>query len=115
VYRLPEVANGELVNRRSGHNGDDGYGKLDTVTSRAYSVVAHLNDLPGLSRAMEKWPVNVSLMYAHSTNFQPLANRSDMYGVPIAPPEGRTRERGILFETKDGKYTFKINEYRTSV
>lgn len=115
VYHLPEVANGEVVDPRTGHDGNDGYGKLDTITSRAYSIVAHLNDLPGLSRLMENWPINVSLLYAHSTNFQPLANRVDLYGVPIAPPEGRTRERGILFETKDGKYTFKVNEFKTSV
>jgi outer membrane receptor protein involved in Fe transport len=116
MYHLPEVVDEEIVGgARSGHNGNDGYGKLDTVTSRAYSAVAHLNELPGLTRVMEKWPVNVSLLYAHSTNFQPLANRSDLYGTPIAPPQGKTREQGILFETKDGKYTFKVNKYVTSV
>ena len=36
-------------------------------------------------------------------------------GEPIAAPEGQTRERGILFETKDGKYSFKVNKYKTSV
>ncbi len=115
VYRLPKIADGEVVDPRSGHAGTDGYGKLDTVTSRAYSVVAHLNELPGLSNLMEKWPVNVSLLYAHSTNFQPLANRVDLYAQPIAPPEGKTRERGVLLATKDGKYSLKVNEYETSV
>lgn len=116
VYHLPEVVDDEIVNpRNGGHNGADGYGKLDTVTSRAYSVVAHLNDLPGLSGMMERLPINVSLMYAHSTNFQPLANRSDLYGNAISPPQGRTRERGILFETKDNRYSFRVNEFSTSV
>lgn len=115
MYRLPTVANGSVVNPRSGNNGSDAYGKLPTVTSRAYSVVAHLNDLPGLGRLREKLPVNVTLLYAKSTNFQPLANRADLYGQPIAPPEGTTRERGILLETKDGRYSFKVNKYQTSV
>ena len=114
LYRLPKIRNGEIEDPRSGHLGNDGYGKLDTVTSRAYSIVAHLNRLPGFG-FMEKLPVNISLMYAHSTNFQAEANRVDLYGQPIAPPSGETRERGILFESKDGKYTFKVNEYKTAV
>lgn len=116
VYRLPSVSNGKIVNPRTGgHNGTDAYNKLEPVTSRAYSIVAHLNELPGLASLMQRWPVNVSLLYAHSTNFQPLANRVDAYGESISSPEGKTRERGILLETKDGRYSFKINEYRTSV
>jgi outer membrane receptor protein involved in Fe transport len=115
MYHLPEVVDGEIVDQRSGHDGNDGYGSVPSVTSRAYSVVAHLNDLPGFSSFLERSPLNVSLLYAHSTNFQPLANRVNLYGEQIAPPEGKTRERGILFETKDGKYSFKVNEYRTAV
>jgi outer membrane receptor protein involved in Fe transport len=115
LYRLPTIGDGKIVNPRGGHLGTDGYGRIDPVKSTAYSIVAHLNEFPFLDRFMERLPVNVSLMYAHSTNWQPLANRVDLYANPISPPEGRTRERGILFETKDGRYTFKINEYRTSV
>jgi outer membrane receptor protein involved in Fe transport len=116
VYRLPTVENGVIVNRRTGgNNGSDSYNKLEAVTSRAYSVVAHLNDLPFLSGLLEKAPLNISLLYAHSTNFQPLASRVDAYGEPIAPPQGRTRERGILFESKDGRFSFKINEFETRV
>jgi len=115
MYRLPTVSGGKIVNPRTGNDGSDGYGELPTVTSQAYSIAVHLNQLPGLSRLMEKWPVNVSVLYAHSTNFQPLANRSDLYGNQIAPPEGKTRETGILLETKDGKYAFKVNKYDTSV
>lgn len=116
MYHLPEIQDGEIVNRRTGgNNGTDSYNALDTVASRAYSIVAHLNELPVLSGPMERFPLNVSLFYNRSTNFQPLASRVDAYGHPIAAPEGRTTDKGVLFETKDGRYTFKVNQYTTAV
>jgi outer membrane receptor for ferric coprogen and ferric-rhodotorulic acid len=73
-----------------------------------------LNDLPGLDQLMKKSPINVSLYYNYSTNFQPAAQRNDMYGHSLAPPSGKTTEKGILLETKDGKYSFKVTKYETS-
>jgi len=93
----------------------DDPGNTIDVTSRALSAVVHLNELPGLSSALEKSPLNISLLYADSTNFQPLASRVDAYGTPIPAPKGDTKEMGVLLESKDGKYTFKINKYKTKV
>lgn len=93
---------------------DDPNNRLD-VTSRSYSIVAHLNDLPFLSAAMENFPINVSLFYNESENFQPAANRIDIYGEPIPAPAGSTKDRGILLETKDGRYSLRVNKYETTV
>ncbi len=79
------------------------------VTSHAYTLVAHLNQLPML----DKLPLNVSVFYNHSTDFQPAAARVDVYGQALGPPKGVTKDAGILLETKDGKYSLKINKYQT--
>ncbi len=76
-------------------------------------VVAPLNDLPGLKQLTAKSPVLVSLYYNKSSNFQPASQRVDIYGTPLAPPTGTTVDKGILLETKDGKYSLKINRYET--
>lgn len=80
-----------------------------TVTSHAWTGVAHLNKLPYLKRL----PIQVSLFYNKSTNFQPQAQRVDVYGVPLGPPSGRTKDVGILLETNDGRYSLKVNKYTT--
>ena len=84
------------------------------MTSHSWMVVAHLMDLPGLKKALEKSPVQVSLFYNESSNFQPAASRVDIYGHALPPPTGTTTDKGILLETRDGKYSLKINRYETS-
>ncbi len=80
------------------------------VRSKAWTVMAHLNQLPHMS-----WlPIQVSAFYNHSTDFQPAAQRVDVYGVPLSAPEGETKDQGILLETKDGKYSLKIDKYKTT-
>ena len=97
VYKLPEA-----------------YGNRLQITSHSWMVVGHLMDLPGLKQLTEKSPVLVSLFYNKSSNFQPSAARVDIYGNPLAPPTGETTDKGILFETRDGKYSLKINKYETT-
>lgn len=88
---------------------------FDTVKSEAYSIVAHLDQLPGLGKLAEKLPVAITLFYNDSTNFQPAANRRDVYGESIPLPQGATKDKGVLLETRDGKYSFKINKYKTEL
>jgi outer membrane receptor protein involved in Fe transport len=97
VYKLADTADNRLE-----------------VTSHAWTLVAHLNSLPFVGKFVDKLPVQVSLFYNHSTDFQPAAQRVDAYGVPLGPPSGVTRDEGILLETKDGKFSLKINKYETS-
>lgn len=84
------------------------------VSSRSESFVAHLMDLPGLKELTKDLPFEVSLTYSQSTNFQPLAGRVDVYGESVAPPSGKTVDRGIVLETRDGKYSLKFSRYVTS-
>ena len=85
------------------------------VQSRSYSIVAHLDELPGVKDFASKIPFKISLAYNVSTNFQPDSSRVDINGSPLAPPSGKTIERGILLETRDGKYSLKINRYETNI
>jgi outer membrane receptor protein involved in Fe transport len=84
------------------------------VQSRSYSIVGHLMDLPGLKERTKRLPFEVSLSYNVSSNFKPDSSRVDVEGNSIASPSGRTIDRGIQIETRDGKYSLKINRYETS-
>jgi len=86
-----------------------------TATSKSYSIVAHLDELPYIKNLAEKLPVRVSLFWNKAENFQPAANRKDIYGNSIPLPAGETIDKGILLETKDGKYSLKLNKYKTDV
>lgn len=85
------------------------------VQSRSYSIVAHLVELPGLKSFASKLPVDISLSYSTSTNFEPNASRVDINGDPIGPPSGKTIDRGILIQTRDGRYSLKVNRYVTNI
>ncbi|AOS43597.1 Ferrichrome-iron receptor precursor [Lacunisphaera limnophila] len=84
-------------------------------TSRSYSIVAHLDELPVVKNLAEKLPVRVSFFYNKAENFQPFAGRVDIYNQEIPLPAGTTKDLGILLETKDGKYSLKVNKYETAV
>ncbi len=73
--------------------------------------VAHLN------RFLKKdpLPLNVSLSYAKSSNFDVTSVRRDLYGNEIDNPSGETKEYGVLLATKDGKYSVRVVKYETKV
>ncbi len=85
------------------------------VQSRSYSVVAHLGQLPGVKNVAKHLPVEVSLGYNVSSNFEPNSSRVNINGDPVAPPAGKTIERFIRIDTRDGKYGIKINRYETNI
>ena len=85
------------------------------VQSHSYSIVAHLDEIPGVRDFASKLPVKISAAYNVSSNFQPDSSRVDINGDPLAPPSGKTIERGILLETRDGRLTLKINRYVTAI
>src|SRR5690606_14497124 len=97
-YRIPDVAPNRL-----------------DVQSRAYSIMVHLNELPYISQFAKDLPIQVSAYYNQSSNFQPASSRVDVYGEPLAPPSGKTIDRGILLESRDGKYSLKVNKFITSL
>src|SRR5690606_1205015 len=59
-----------------------------TVESNSYSIVAHLDQLPGINRLTENLPFLTTVFYNKSENFQPVAERVDVYGEPLAAPAG---------------------------
>jgi hypothetical protein len=79
-------------------------------SSNSWSGVLHLNNL-----LHQRLPVNVSLFYNRSSNFQPKAGRVGPLNNPLTPPTGKTKDYGVRFSTKDEKYAVKINWYETSV
>lgn len=114
-----DVAKGWAFDRNA--NGSPGFGTVDLgptfrlpdlarnrieVTSKSWSIVGHVTQ-----PFQEKLPVRVSVFYNKSENFQPEANRVDIYGDSIAAPEGRTTDRGVLLETRDGKYSLRVNRF----
>lgn len=88
---------------------------FDTVESKALSLVAHVDQLPFIGKFTEKLPVAATIFYADSSNFQPAANRRDVYGELIPLPQGETKEQGILLESRNGKWSFKVNKYKTEL
>lgn len=85
------------------------------VQSRAYSIVGHLMDLPGVKGWTKNLPFEVSLSYNVSTNFQPDSSRVDILGESIASPSGKTIDKGIQIQTRDGRYSVKVSRYETNV
>lgn len=118
-----QTTNDHLANNGFGYlNFDPSYYTLANaaereleVQSRSYSIVAHLNDLPFLSSVMDNSPVLISFSYNSSTNFKPESARVDIYGEPISAPQGSTIDRGIRIDDKNGRFSFKVNKYKTEV
>ncbi|MFZ5497071.1 MAG: TonB-dependent receptor plug domain-containing protein [Verrucomicrobiota bacterium] len=81
-------------------------------SSSTFSLVTHINKFAALDRLL---PVNLSLFYNQSQNFQPAAIRVDAYGVGLPAPKGDTKDFGVLVATKDGRYSVKLNRYETVV
>ncbi len=73
-------------------------------------VVVHLNKLLPDSPL----PINVSMSYNKSANFQVAEVRRDVYGNSISNPSGDTEDFGITLATKDGKYSFRAIKYEST-
>ena len=98
VYTLPEYTD---KNYYKGHSVSGG-------------VVFHINK--ALPKSWEKvLPLNVSLSYNDSSNFQASSSRVDVFGNPIANPAGDTKEYGILLSTKDNRFSLRAVKYKTKV
>ncbi|MDX2186476.1 MAG: TonB-dependent receptor plug domain-containing protein [Opitutaceae bacterium] len=94
--------------RSTSYNFDNATPIGDAPTSRTYSFVAHLD------RLWRDAPFKLSISYAQSQNFQPLASRIDIRGNSLPTPNGKTYERGVTIGTKDDKYSLRVNKYTTS-
>ena len=79
--------------------------------STSGGVVVHLNKL----FERDPLPINISLSYNKSSNFQVTDTRRDIYGKVISNPTGATKDYGVLLSTKDGKYSFRAVKYETKI
>lgn len=56
-----------------------------------------------------------NVYYGESENFNPPAGRTvNAFGAPVAPPAGVTKEKGIYFETFQGKLSGRLNFFETT-
>ena len=96
VYKLPDqYPNSAIV---KGHSTSGG-------------LVVHLNRI----LPHDYLPLNVSLSYNESSNFQVTNLRTDVYGNPIGNPTGKTYEYGLRLATKDDKYSLNVIKYTTGL
>lgn len=115
-----EAADGHIdFNHVANSNGDLTYSTawrtpmIDKKNSPSWSVVAHLNKFLG------SWdksiPLNLSLYYNESENFQVVGTRYDMWGSAIPAQSGTTKDKGIMISTKDDRFSLRINKYESTV
>ena len=86
----------------------------DSFTSdllKTYSIVLHS---PEIINKHLPWGLKGSIFYSKSENFRPVT-RIDIYGAPVPPPQGTTKDYGILIGALDGKVSLKITRYETHV
>lgn len=95
VYALPE----NYSNRISG-------------STQSWSIVVHSPDF--INKHLP-WGTKLSAFYNTSENFQPLAGRRDIYGDPVAPPEGDTEDYGFVITMFEDRVNFKVNWFETTV
>ena len=93
-YYLPD----NWENRTTGHS-----------ISKSYAL--HLNKL----FKKDPLPINVSVSYAKSSNFQVTNIRTDVFGNPVGNPSGDTKEYGLTLSTKDNKYSLRVVKFETAV
>ena len=87
------------------------HNKIFKGHSTSGGAVLHLNSI----LPHDPLPINVSLGYDESSNFQVTSARVDVYGNVIGNPTGKTYEYNVLLSTKDGKYSFRAVKYTTRV
>jgi hypothetical protein len=80
-------------------------------TSKSYSLVVHA---PKVVRDLLPKGTGLSVFYNKSSNFEPAAGRADMYGRPIAPPQGETEDYGIALSAFDDRVTLRLNKYEST-
>lgn len=94
----------------TGLNSNQSY-SLFKDHSTSGGLVVHLNKI----LEHDPLPINVSLSYNKSSNFQVTNTRRDIYGNVVGNPTGETKDWGVLLSTKDGKYSFRVVKYETGL
>ncbi len=85
--------------------------EFKSKTLKTYSVVVKSPDF--INRNMP-WDMNFSVFYNFSENFQPSV-RNDVFGDPIQPPTGETREYGFTISAFQDRVYLRINRFETEI
>jgi hypothetical protein len=83
--------------------------------SDSWGVVAHFTRMPFVSRFLERLPVEISASYNKSNNFQTGQVFTDYFGQQLPLPAGETEDIGVMLASKDGRFSFKLNKFESSV
>lgn len=94
VYKLPDAYASDFKNH-----------------SVSKGAVLHINKL----FPKDPLPINISVSYNKSDNFEVAGTRRNLYGDVIGNPTGATKDYGILLSTKDNKYSFRVVKYESKV
>ncbi|MCR6630462.1 MAG: hypothetical protein NVV74_10645 [Magnetospirillum sp.] len=86
---------------------------LSEIKSHSLSkgAVLHINKL--FSR--DPLPINVSISYNTSDNFEIAGTRRNIFGDVLDNPTGETEDFGVLLSTKDNRYSLRVVKYEASV
>ncbi|MDP0499677.1 MAG: TonB-dependent receptor [Verrucomicrobiota bacterium JB022] len=80
-----------------------------TNDSMTYGLAVHLNDLLN-----DRLPINVSLYYSESENFDVGPSNVNLYGSAFPNPSGDTTDYSVMLATKDNRYMFKVTKFETN-
>ena len=59
--------------------------------------------------------MDASVYYSQSQNFQPGSGRVDVFGAPLADPNGKTKDYGFVVSILDQKVTLKVNKFESKI
>ncbi|MGH7995990.1 MAG: hypothetical protein ACREFX_06530 [Opitutaceae bacterium] len=82
-----------------------------TQDSKDWGIVAHS---PAFINRYLPWGSTISLSYSYSDNFSATAQRYNMYGDPLGPEIGQTKDYGVHLTLFHGKVDLKVGRYRTA-
>lgn len=77
----------------------------------SWSVVGHA---PAFVKKWLPRGTDVSLSYNRSQNFRPSAVGANPYGEVFDPPQGTTRDIGMLISLANNKFTLRITNFKTT-
>jgi len=78
----------------------------------SWSAMVHLRE--ALGNGNSDIP-DISFYFMDSENFQPSGGRVNVFNEAIAPVTGATEEKGIIYTTNDGQFSFRLNKFETGV
>ena len=71
--------------------------------------------LPDFLQSKMPFGLSPGVFFNKSDNFQPTAQRYDIFGNAIAPQEGQTKEWGLILGALNGRASLRVTHYDTAI